>query len=64
MYEQKNRGIIDTLEESTKKVKGKRYQSHKFCYDTMNNSVITYDADREVEWEQYGESIHIKRSKN
>ena len=60
----KNRGIIDTLEESTKKVKGKRYQSHKFCYDTMNNSVITYDADREVEWEQYGESIHFKKVKN
>ena len=43
-------GIMDTFIEVTKKVHGKRYQSHKFCYDTSSNSVVEYDADQEVEW--------------
>lgn len=57
-------GIMDTFIEVTKKVQSKRYQSHKFCYDTSNNSVVEYDADQEVEWEEYGESEHINKAKD
>lgn len=57
-------GIMDTFIEVTKKVHGKRYQSHKFCYDTSSNSVVEYDADQEVEWEEYGESEHINKAKD
>ena len=54
-------GIMDTLEQATKKLHGKRYQSHKFCYDTANNSVIEYDADQEVNWKEYGETEHFTK---
>lgn len=57
-------GVMDTFIEATKKLHGKRYQSHKFCYDTQNNSVVEYDSDHEVEWEEYGESEHIKKAKD
>ena len=57
-------GVMDTFIEATKKLHSKRYQSHKFCYDTQNNSVVEYDSDQEVEWEEYGESEHIKKAKD
>lgn len=57
-------GIMETLVEATKKLHGKRYQSHKFCYDTQQNSVVEYDSNKEVEWENYGESEHIVKPKD
>ncbi|MBO6179847.1 MAG: hypothetical protein J6O04_11765 [Selenomonadaceae bacterium] len=57
-------GIMDTLEQATKKLHGKRYQSHKFCYDTANNSVIEYDADQEVNWKEYGETENFTKPKD
>ena len=57
-------GIMDTLERATKKLNGKRYQSHKFCYDTANNSVIEYDADQEVNWKEYGETEHFTKPRD
>ena len=57
-------GIMDTLEQATKKLHGKRYQSHKFCYDTANNSVIEYDADQEVNWKEYGETEHFTKPRD
>lgn len=57
-------GIMDKIVEATKKLHGKRYQSHKFCYDTNDNSVIEYDAEQEIEWEEYGESEHITKPKD
>lgn len=57
-------GIMDSFIKATKKVHVKRYQSHKFCYDIHNNSIVEYDAGQEVEWEEYGESEHIKKAKD
>ena len=57
-------GIMDTLVEATQKLHGKRYQSHKFCYDTNNNSVIEYDADQEVTWKEYGENEHFTKPRD
>ena len=57
-------GIMDSLEEATKKLRGKRYQSHKFCYDSLKNSVVEYEQDKEVEWQKYSESEHITRPKD
>lgn len=53
-------GIMDVLTKSSTKLKIKRYQSHKFCYDTQNNSVIEYDPDKEVEWSKKGETDTLK----
>lgn len=55
---------MDTLVEATKKLHGKRYQSHKFCYDTINNSVIEYEADQEVSWKEFGEKEHFTKPKD
>ena len=58
-------GIMDTfIKASSTKLDIKRYQSHKFCYDTQENSVIEYDADKEVEWENKGETDNIKQARN
>ncbi len=50
--------------EATKKLHGKRYQSHKFCYDTINNSVIEYEADQEVTWQEFGEKEHFTKPRD
>lgn len=55
---------MDTLVEATKKLHGKRYQSHKFCYDTINNSVIEYEADQEVTWKEFGEKEHFTKPRD
>lgn len=52
---------MDTLERATH---GKRYQSHKFCYDTSSNGVIEYDKDREVKWLKIGESEHFTKPRD
>ena len=57
-------GIMDILVEATKKLHGRRYKSHKFCYDVQQNSVIEYDRNQEVEWENYGESEHITKPRD
>lgn len=50
-------GVMDSLVKATEKTGGKRYQSHKFCYDHDNNSVIEYDEDKKnVEWLEFGET--------
>lgn len=57
-------GIMDTLAKSSAKLKIKRYQSHKFCYDTTNKSVIEYEPDKEVEWLRRGETDKFKTARN
>ncbi|WP_455048219.1 hypothetical protein [Mitsuokella sp.] len=54
-------GIMDTLARATH---GKRYQSHKFCYDIESNGVIEYDRDREIEWLKAGESEHFTKPRD
>lgn len=49
-------GVIDTLVKATVKKHGKRYQSHKFCYDSADNGVIEYDIERKAEPLEYGET--------
>lgn len=49
-------GIIDTLVKATEKKRGRRYKSHKFCYDTANNGVIEYDLEREAKPLDFGET--------
>lgn len=56
-------GIMDILTKSSTKLKIKRYQSHKFCYDTQNNSVVEYDPDKEVEWLKRGRNRYSKNRK-
>lgn len=54
-------GIMDTLEKVTH---GKRYQSHKFCYDIAMNGVIEYDKDKEIKWLKIGESEHFTKTRD
>ena len=54
---------MDKLVESTKALHGRRYLSHKFCYDVEQNSIIEYDPEREVKWRDYGETEHITHPK-
>lgn len=58
-------GVIDTLVKATvKTTSGKRYNSHRFCYDTPNNSVIEYEPDHEAIPLEYGETERPKTPKD
>lgn len=46
-------GVMDAIVSETS---GRRFQTHKFCYDTTGSSVIAYDNDEDVQWRDYGET--------
>lgn len=57
-------GIMEALAKTSNKIKIKRYQSHKFCYDTQDSSVIEYEPDKEVEWLKQGETDSFKTARD
>ncbi len=60
----KGKSVLEILARETD---AKRYNTHRYCFDTFKTSVIEYDDDREIEWKDYGETdkpnkpINLKR---